>query len=539
MFSDKLGEELVGRYDKIVQMRQGNWDSYFRYINQYVRPLTPEFGTNNYQDRGKVYNPNTYDGTALYAQQQLTSSLHSSFLPHNDVIFKLRWENKALNNDAEARFYLDEVEEIIHMYYNFPESYYAQSVHEFLADLTSFGTGVLYEEWVPSTRHLRYRSIPLANCYILSDAFGYVDTIYVLYKMSVRAAMNYFGQENLHHDYAKQAQDLDEVIDIVHCVYPNNDYNPNFPAHKSNKPYVSYWFDRQMKKVISSGGYDTFPYHVARWAVMAGETYGRSPAMTCLSDIKMLNAMSYVVIKVAQKTMDPPLVVPNQGFVLPLSTRPGSFLYKEPYAGDIQQLDIRSNHQLSLELMQSIQQHILRCFFVDYVNLQKNNIEMTAYEVQDRRMEQTALMSPNLGRVQAEWLQPNVMRSYRLLKNAGELPELPRQLRGARIRVESVSPAKQAFAAGKLMTYRRFLESIQPMAAIDNSVLHRIKLDEVSADMAELSQLSQKVVRTPEELQEYRKGLEEQLAQQQQAQMGAQMAGAYRDFAEGQAALRA
>ena len=46
--------------------------------------------------------------------------------------------------------------------------------------------------------------------------------------------------------------------------------------------------------------------------------------MTALADIKMLNRMSEVTIRAAQKQVDPPLLVPDDGFMLPVRTIPGS-----------------------------------------------------------------------------------------------------------------------------------------------------------------------------------------------------------------------
>ena len=45
--------------------------------------------------------------------------------------------------------------------------------------------------------------------------------------------------------------------------------------------------------------------------------------MTALPDVKMLNEMSKTTIKAAQKQVDPPLLVPDDGFILPVRTVPG------------------------------------------------------------------------------------------------------------------------------------------------------------------------------------------------------------------------
>jgi hypothetical protein len=71
-------------------------------------------------------------------------------------------------------------------------------------------------------------------------------------------------------------------------------------------------------------GYDDFPFMVPRFVKDSVSIYGRSPAMTALPDVKMLNKMSETTIRAAQKQVDPPLMAPDDGFMLPIRTTPGS-----------------------------------------------------------------------------------------------------------------------------------------------------------------------------------------------------------------------
>ena len=75
--------------------------------------------------------------------------------------------------------------------------------------------------------------------------------------------------------------------------------------------------------MISEGGFDTMPYIVSRYVTGPRETYGRSPAMTILPDIKMINEMSKTVIRAGQKVVDPPLLVADEGVMFPINTNAG------------------------------------------------------------------------------------------------------------------------------------------------------------------------------------------------------------------------
>ena len=65
---------------------------------------------------------------------------------------------------------------------------------------------------------------------------------------------------------------------------------------------------------------------------------------------------------------------------------------------------------------------------------------VTATEVLQRNEEKMRLLSPVLGRLQAELLQPLISRSFALLLRAGLLPPAPEELQGQEIDIEHVKP---------------------------------------------------------------------------------------------------
>ena len=88
-------------------------------------------------------------------------------------------------------------------------------------------------------------------------------------------------------------------------------------------PFESVYLEYKNGNELSISGFKEFPFVVPRYLKASNEIYGRSPAMTALPDVKMLNEMSKTTIKAAQKQVDPPLLVPDDGFLLPVRTVPG------------------------------------------------------------------------------------------------------------------------------------------------------------------------------------------------------------------------
>ena len=133
-----------------------------------------------------------------------------------------------------------------------------------------------------------------------------LHTIHREIKMTARAAFLRFGDK-----LSKRIKDLAEKkpydeITLHHCVKPNDEMNPYKIDNKSME-FSSIYYDQEDAKIISVSGFNEFPFVIPRWLKSSSEIYGRSPSMTALADIKMINKMSETTIKAAQKMVDPPL----------------------------------------------------------------------------------------------------------------------------------------------------------------------------------------------------------------------------------------
>ena len=109
---------------------------------------------------------------------------------------------------------------------------------------------------------------------------------------------------------------------ILHSIHKSD--KPMGYQNKKNMDYISCHIHQETGAILRESGFMEFPYVVPRYLKSSSnEIYGRSPAMNALPDVKMLNTMSKTTIKAAQKQIDPPLMVPDDGFILPVRTVPG------------------------------------------------------------------------------------------------------------------------------------------------------------------------------------------------------------------------
>ena len=326
-------------------------------------------------------------------------------------------------------------------------------------------------------------------------------------------------------------------FEVIHAVFPRANRDTG-KLTQTNMKFASIWVIKELKYVIRESGFMEFPYPTPRWTKVSGETYGRSPGMVCLPDIRMLNAMSKTLIKAAEKAVDPPLLVPDDGFMLPIKTAPASLIYHETGLQDeLKPLISGGDPGLSLELMEQRREQIRRTFFTDWLIRQRKKERQTTVEIMDERNEMLQQLAPMLGRLQTEFMGPTIRRSIRLLDRAGRLVPPPPELEGAKIDIIYTSPAAKAQMSGKATVMQAYVQDIASLAQIDPTALDGIDFDAMAKELGKLRDVSQTIMRSDEQIMQLRE--QRQMKEQQQELLtgGVEAAKATKDFAMAEKAL--
>jgi hypothetical protein len=291
--------------------------------------------------------------------------------------------------------------------------------------------------------------------------------------------------------------------------------------------------------LLSEGGFDDFPFMIPRFVKDSVSQYGRSPAMTALPDVKMLNKMSETTIKAAQKQIDPPLMVPDDGFMLPVRTTPGSLnFYRSGTRDRLEPLNIGANNPLGLNMEEQRRNAIRQAFYVDQLLLGQGPT-MTATEVLQRNEEKMRLLGPVLGRLQAELLQPLISRSFALLLGSGLLPPAPEELQGQDIDIEYVSPLAKAQKLTDLQAMLRGFEILLQVGQVA-PVTDYLDGDKMVQYLVETAGLPARVIKSTEEVEQVRRQQQEAQARQQaleQQMVQAEQANKVAPFIKAQAAV--
>lgn len=506
---------ILARRLKRLESQRSTWESHWQEVADYMRPRKADITKK--RSAGDKRAELIFDGTAIHAAELLAASLHGMLTNSSTTWFSLKFREPDLQDDDTAKEWLEKTEVV--MYDAFARSNFQEQIHELYDDLILFGTGVMFIE-ADDINDIRFSTRHISECYVSEDENGRVDTVFRRFKMTAQACVNKFEKVSEKIQRIAERDPYEEVM-IAHAVYPR-DQRDTMSKAVANMAFASCYFDEDAKIIMQESGFNEFPYCVPRWLKSSFELgYGRSCGMSSLSDVKMLNKFSEITIRAAQKQVDPPLMVPDDGFMAPIRTVPGGLnFYRSGTRDRIEPLNIGANNPLGLAMEEQRRQAIRSAFYVDQL-ITGQGPTMTATEVIQRTEEKMRLLGPVLGRLQAELLQPLIKRVYNLLSLRRQLPETPDFMQGSDIEIEYVSPLAQAQKHGDVQSVVRLLEMLQPLMGISPDIIDYIDNDGLAKHVLRILGVPATVIRGSEEIEDLRD--ERQVQQMEQAQQQQQM----------------
>ena len=518
-----LTKNLLSRYERLEGQRQ-NWETHWQEVADYMQPRKAD--VTKQRARGDKRMEQVFDSSPIQAVELLAASLHGMLTNPSTPWFTLRFKDEDIDNEDEAKLWLEEATAT--MYTAFNRSNFQQEIFELYHDLITFGTAAMFIEEDDddiikfSTRHIN-------EVFIAENDKGRIDTIYRRFNISARAAIQKFGDAVSSDVQGKAKKNPYDEVEILHAVYPRSEFNPN-KKDKANMPFESVYMEYKNGNELSVGGFKEFPFVVPRYLKASNEIYGRSPAMTALPDVKMLNEMCKTTIKAAQKQVDPPLLVPDDGFLLPVRTVPGGLnFYRSGTRDRIEPLNIGANNPLGLNMEEQRRDSIRAVFYVNQLMMQQGP-QMTATEVIQRNEEKMRLLGPVLGRLQSELLKPLIDRVFAILLRNNMLPQAPEFLSGRDIEIEYVSPLAKAQKSTELQSIMRAIEILGSLANVA-PVFDYVNFDNLVKHLADIVGVPQKILKSQSQVNAERQQAQQQQQEMQQMQQLQQVAKAGGDIA--------
>lgn len=540
-------KEIVKRFDALVSQRK-TVEDIWEVINQLVVPFRGDFFRDIASEHAVSWrdNRNVFDSTAIDAAHILASSIHGSLTSPAIRWFELAFRSHRLNEIKEARQWLEEAASLC--FTALQDSNFNLEANETYLDLVSYGTSMIIEEVEEKNgvfQRLNFQSVPVEEMWFEQDHSGQTHRAYRRHKWTPVQIITKFGVENVPEcirEKAESPQGIDVKEDVVMCIFPRSDRidaDTSRVLAPDQRPYgMKYVLHRTMDELGEEGGYYEMPAFVPRWRKTSKSMWGHGPAMIALPDILTINSLVELILKATEKVVDPPTKVTERGLLSDLDLEPAGMTVvrtmdsMEPYESgarfDVSQLQ-----------REQLKQAIRSIFFVDQLEL-KESPAMTATEVQTRYELMQRLLGPTLGRLQSDYLDPLVQRTFNILYRAGVLGEPPEVVfeDSGQLDIIYTGPLVRAQRADIAQGVMRWAATLAELGEITPDVLDIPNWDEIAKELGSLEGVPAKLMRSDAEIKKSRKDRQAKMARAEAAAQAQEEGAGMEALGKGQMALR-
>jgi len=447
----KRFKELSDEYEK------DGWRKHLSSIADFMVPRKAMYLQSEKREGSKAGNPDyskIINGVAGKALGTLAAGMMSGLTSSSLQWFTLDVQDRELMEIKAVRLWLDQVTKIMLRVYQ--KSNFYSAIHGRYAELSTFGTAAMIIEEDFQTG-IRVRPLTVGEYYIALDSKYRPDTLYRQFSLTARQIVEEFGgeegEENENISIAVRnsvkTDKGDARFEIVQCIQPRDEFEEGRKDIKG-KAYESIYFELDednRDKFLREEGYSNRPFVAPRWEVVGTESYGNSPAMDTLGDVKMLQKMEEKKLKALDKLVDPPMIAGANLKGKHATIIAGGVTYDDSPQG----AGFRPAYQVNPDMggvsveIRSVEERIKEGLFNDlFLSILAEDKRMTATEVRRRHSEKMVILGPVLQRLQYEMLGPVIERTYLILDNLGMIPPQPLELQGKEVEVKYISVLAQA-----------------------------------------------------------------------------------------------
>lgn len=534
MDEEKRIREIEDMYSTMREEREG-WESDWQNIARFMFPKRSVF-----HDRDGNYvrvGGQVYDGTPISAANILSNGLVGYMVSPGTLWFKLGLADPEVGNIPRVRRWLDLAERVL--YQMFHRSNFYEEITEVFRDCGVFGTGTVH---VGRDMHKKvpvYRSLHPKEVFIADNYDGKVETVMRRFFPRIKEIAAKFGTDEFTDDMELFLEKSPmERVELWNLVERNPERDRTRKDNK-NKKFKSAYYCPKFKVILRDSGYDMFPYAVVRWSVNSDETYGRGPGNDALSEVMKINQISKTLLKSAHQAVDPPLNVP-EAMRNRVNMNPGGTNYYQGADNRIYPVQLGQNFPVGIEREQQVRQIIEQYFMVDFfMMLQDAPKGMTATEVIERQTEKSAVLTPVIGRIGSEFLDPMIALSFKQALEYGQIPPPPQEV--GEIEIEYRGPLAQAQRRfHRTHGVRQALASLMPLMEINPELRDNIDWDGLARQTVLEEGMPAKHLKEETQVKKEREArMQQQMMQQQammQAELGEKRAKAAKDLSQAESA---
>lgn len=545
-----------------LEIERSSFLAHWRELGDFILPRRPRFDITDV-NKGDKRNQKIFDSTASLAVRTLRSGMMAGVTSPARPWFRLTTSDPDMAERGVVKEWLALVQQ--RMSTSFLRSNLYNVLPVAYGDLGTFGTAPIFvEEDFKDVLH--FNSFPIGSYSIAKDYRGVVNTFLREFRMTVRQLVEQFGKKvNGEWDWSNfsktvkglyETAQYEQWVDVVHVVYPNDEYIPDRLEAKYKK-YASCYYERGSYGVSGSqnidtqhiggldtnvflkeSGYDFFPVLCPRWEVTGEDVYGTDcPGMTALPDIKQLQTGEKRLAQAIEKMVNPPMTAPTSLKNSKVSILPGDITFADQRDG---MAGLRPTHEVSLSINEmenkqaQVRNRIQRAFFEDLFLMLANDTRsnITAREIEERHEEKLLALGPVLEQLNQDLLDPLIDIAFDIHLRQGQIPPPPEELQGEKLKVEYISIMAQAQKLVGISGVERFTNYVGGLAGVNPEILDKVDMDQAIDVYADITSVPPSLVRTDDVVAQIRAQKQQAIQAQQRMNMLQQGAMVAKDLSQ-------
>lgn len=523
------------RYDQLMQ-RRVNFDTLWEEIADFMVPRKRDILTRYAPGRKQTIR--IYDGTVMGVIDVAVSAIDGTMTPSTIRWFSLRIEEQGFDDINDALSIISDL-----MFNALNDSNFKAEMQEVYEDLLVFGTSCLWvDEGEPDDSGrfggLRFRAVPPGHYVIAENAYGFVDTVFECFELTLDAASRQFGVENLSEGAQTKHRNgkFDDKLSFFRQVCPIEQFTMDERSMLNlddERPYASLVIERGMssegmtvdastsgaKALVDTGAFDSFPYIVSRWRKTSGEDYGRSPGMNALPDVRTLNEAVKMRLQQWQLAIRPPIGVPNRGVLGQVNLTPGAInTFQGSPRESFTEMVTGARFDVASFQEEQLRAAIRNRFYVDQIQFPPmEGTPVTATEFAGRFEVMQRILGPILGRMEYELLSFTIRRVFNIMSMQRALPLFdPQILEATQIVFEG--PLARTQRASDIEAVTRAVSVLVGVAELKPEVMDALDWDAIAKFIPARSGVPAHLIRNQEDIDaihQARQQAQEQMAEQQ------------------------
>lgn len=533
----EIHKKMIERATAMERDRTPWWNNW-RELSDYFLPRRyPWLLTDKETKSAAVRNRNLLDSTSTVALRTLATGMMNGITSPARPWFRLRLAG--FTEDAEPhahRVWLDTAAD--RMLLIMAESNFYNALGILYLEWACFGTAAMsiYED--PDTIIHCY-NFAVGEFYLECDYHGRVVGFSRKFSRTVAQIVQEFGEDavsaSVRADFKAGGARLSNQVQVWHLVERNN---PDDGLARRSAPYREfYWeYGKAAGTVLRSAPLDEFPNICPRWETYGTDTYGSSPCMDALPDVRQLQQLIKRRAQGLDKMVSPPMLINRSLAGRPKSMAADGYTYVAGHelgqgARPVYQIQIPFQ-ELNLDIA-ATQARIRQVLYNDLFRMiSELDTVRSATEIDARREEKLVLLGPVLERFESEGLSPCINRVFQICLRAGVFPPVPEGLVERDLKIQYVGILSDAQRAIGTVSVERYLQLLGNMAGMFPDVLEVPDPEEIIRDYAESIGLKTRLQRSRESVQQAREAREQQQSVAEAAQAGQALIGGAQQLSE-------